>query len=267
MLPVFTPYTEPKKEYKFIWYIGRDDITKNLNSADLSGIGFEVRVKFNTLMNHLFTSYISQLAEKVNPPDDKIDTEDYNIGMVKIPVPKSIEMPDIVVTYLDDSNDTVYNFHKSWQSFIRHGDSLSLESLYPYSINARYITYENTLTSAEHTAMKKVLDFNDWIRQYTGDVETSNLSLTTGNVDVFMKPHSIYNFPNIFPVSISRDEGDKGGTGLAKVTVTYKRLPKIRKRSSYKNLAGKQFFITDSPMTPNANQLQKAIEYQQRYSR
>ena len=259
MLPVFIPYTEPKKNYKFIWYIGRDDIFRNT-----AAIPLDVRLQFSNLMTHLLTTYVAQLAETVNPPDDNIETEDYNIGMVKVPVPTGVEMPDIVVTYLDDSNDTVYNFHKSWQSFVRLGDTFCLESLYPYAINARYITYENTLTASEHIGYTKVKDFDAWVRK-NANIEnpSSGLSLLTGNVDVFMKPHSIYNFPYVFPINISRDASTKSGTELSKVTVTYKRLPKIKKSKNYTNLQNKKFFIKD---TNENSQLEFTSNYFQEIS-
>ena len=242
MLPVFIPYTEPKKNYKFIWYIGRDDVIRNTKN-----MLYSVQVQFAELMTHLLTTYVAQLAETVNLPDDTVKTENYDIGMVEVPVPTGIEMPDITVTYLDDSNDTVYNFHKSWQSFIRQGDTFCLESLYPFAINARYITYENTLTTLEQVSYSKVRDFDAWIKK-NSDIKNidTGLSVLTGNVDIFMKPHSIYNYPYIFPVSISRDAATKSGTELSKVTVTYKRLPKIKKSNNYTNLQGKDFFINDT---------------------
>ena len=243
MLPVFVPYSEPKKNYKFIWYIGRD----NPVIPRLGLKGLEIFTKYTSLMNHVFTTYISQLAESVNPPDDEIETEDYEFGMLKIPVPVRISMPDIQVTYLEDTNDTVYNFHKSWISFIRHGDTFCLESFYPYAINGRFITFENTLEAFELAALTKSIEagrnLDSEMNGATGNVMGQVFqALGVGNLDALSIPHSIYNYPYIFPYKISRDTADKKGTDVAHVTVTYKRLPKMKIRKPYINLKGDRFF-------------------------
>ena len=155
-------------------------------------------------------------------------------------------MNDIVVTYLEDTNDAVYNFHKSWMSFIRIGDSFCIEPLYPYSIQARYITYENTLNAEEYMTVYQA--------QSAIEMFTSRNQLTeklTTLTDVFQKPRSIYNYPHIVPVRIAREEGDKAGNSVAKVTVTYKRIPEIIKSENYINTANPplNFFVSDSTGT------------------
>jgi len=262
MLPVFIPYTEPKKNYKFIWYIGRD----NPLIPHLGVKGLEIFTRYTALMNHVFTTYISQLAESVNLPEDEIETEDYELGMLKIPVPVRIGMPDIQVTYLEDTNDTVYNFHKSWISFIRHGDTFCLESFYPYAINGRFITFENTLEAFELVGLAKSIEAG---RQIDADMNnnTSNVmgqvfqALGVGNLDLLSIPHSIYNYPYLFPYKISRDTADKKGTDISHVTVTYKRLPKMKIREPYKNLKGEKFF-TKEPSPTDINFLDSQYNQQ-----
>ena len=232
-VPSLLPGTELKKTYNFVWYIGFDKVIA-------SGIPTKVFTKFRLLMNHPLTTYISQLAEKVSLPDDTIDTDGYNIGPVDVPVPKKIPMPDIRVTYLEDTNDTVYNFHKSWMSFIRHGDTFCMEPLYPYTIVGRYLTYDNTLSAEEHSTILKAQSAID------ATITDSNLFKITHEGDIFMKPKSIYNYPHLVPVGLSRGESDKGGSSNARVTVTYKRLPEITKSKNYINLANKQFFVQDT---------------------
>ena len=225
--------TDIKKNYKFIWYIGFDRI-------DTRGMATDKFVQFRTLMNHVLTSYVSQMAEKVSPPDDEIDYEDYQMSNVNVPVPKGVKMPDITVTYLDDTNDAIYNFHKSWQSFARDGDSFSMNPLYPYCVTARYITFENTLTVTEYATLYNALNTADSYIKLV-DSHVGGLDTTT---DLFMKPRSIYNYPNVFPIKIARDEADKSGESVSKVTVTYKRLPNINKGSNYTNLKNMSFFVS-----------------------
>ena len=247
MLPVFIPYSEPKRNYKFVWYIGRDNPT-DFPLSNLRQVG--VYTKFISLMNHVFTTYISQLAETVEPPEDEIETEDYEVGMLKIPVPTRINMPDIQVTYLEDTNDTVYNFHKSWMSFIRHGDTFCLESFYPYAINGRFITFENTLEAFELVALTKSIEAGrDLDAEMNGG--TNNImgqvfqALGIGNLDVLSIPHSIYNYPYLFPYKMKRDTADKKGTDISHVVVTYKRLPKMKINKPYVNLQNKRFFTKE----------------------
>ena len=231
--PTLLPGTDLKKDYKFIWYIGHDRISPK-------GVTIKVAAQFVTLMNHALTSYVSQLAEKVGLPEDAIDTDDYMIGSVPAAVPKKVQMPDITVTYLDDTNDTVYNFHKSWQSFVRCGDTFSMEPLYPYSIVGRYITYENTLSAEEHATLLQAQNIAD------ANINNQTLYQITHVGDVFIKPRSIYNYPRLFPIRIQRNEGDKSGSGISRVTVTYKRLPEINKSDNYINLKGLSFFVKDA---------------------
>ena len=232
--PTLLPDTDLKKTYKFIWYIGCDT---NVGT----GIPLEVLPQFRTLMNHFSTSYVAQLAEKVSVPEDNLETQDYDMACTSVPVPKKFAMPDINVTYLEDTNDSVYNFHKSWMSFIRKGDTFCMEPLYPYSIQARYITYENTLDATEYMTLFQAQKGLDGL--------TSRVRLIdqlTHIEDIFKKPRSIYNYPHIFPVRISREEGDKTGTSIARVTVTYKRIPEIVKSENYINTAQKNFFVADT---------------------
>lgn len=225
--PILPPFTDLKKNYKFVWYIGNDNPSEG-------GLPYEVLPKFSLLMNHVLTSYVSQMAETVALPDDEIEVKDYQIGCVEMPVATKFKMPPIVVTYLDDTNDSVYNFHKSWQSFIRKGDTFCMEPLYPYCIMGRFMTFENTLTAEEHIAM---LAANEKISKAANSSAVARVveNLMT-DTDLFVKPRSIYNYPHIFPVSIKRDNANKGGSELSKVTVTYRRIPEIKKRQAYMNL-------------------------------
>ena len=245
--PVLIPQTELKKEYNFLWYVGLDKVLT-------PGIPLKVLAQFRLLMNHTLTSYISQLAEKVSLPEDTIDTDSYAIGSVDMPVPKKIPMPDIRVTYLEDTNDTVYNFHKSWMSFVRKGDTFCMEPLYPYSIVGRYITFDNTLSAAEHSTLLRVQN------SINSNIKSSNVFQLLNQADIFAKPKSIYNYPHLFPVGISRGDADKGGSGISKITVTYKRIPEIKKSKNYYNMIGEDFFVTSAKTRTQEGSLNEAIQ-------
>ena len=233
--PTLINGTSLKKNYKFIWYIGFDKIAT-------PGMPIKNFSNFRLLMNHALTSYISQLAERVGLPEDNLETQDYDVGCTAIPVAKKFAMPDITVTYLEDSNDTVYNFHKSWQSFARSGDTFCMEPLYPYTVVARYFTFENDLSETEVATLLKIQNAVD---SKIADTNTYNL---THAGDVFIKPKSTYIYPHIFPVRISRGEANKGGSELSKITVTYKRIPELKKSPNYSRIEddGVAFAMADT---------------------
>ena len=117
-LPGLLALTEFKKNYNFHWQLQgiqnfMKEVTRNAETGKLNGAS----IAFNAfaILNML---YVSQLAKEINLPDDELETETVDIGLSKFPVPVGIKMNDIQVTYLEDSANTVYTFHKMWQSCV-----------------------------------------------------------------------------------------------------------------------------------------------------
>lgn len=216
MIPETLPLTSLKKNYEFLW-------TLCIDFSKPSQILFSNA----TGLNMAACIYVSQLAEKVQIPDDEVEYDTVNIANLEYKVPKRIKMNDVTVTYLDDSINSVYQFHKTWMMKLRQSDGLSLESMYSYPLKGLYVTLDKTLTSVEYLTLFKGI----------GGLTSSNsilnaISTKLKLLDAYAKPTSITQYPKLFPVKISRDEADNSGDGLSKVTVTYSRLPNFKKRHS-----------------------------------
>ena len=260
MLPQTLPLTDFKKDYKFLWSIdGNSDnqITASGYTVDTMKPVYDNRgIKLNsyqtvkndastsaelnlmkqfTLDNPVYCGYISQLAEEVRLPDDEFEIEQMPNGPVTYEIPKKVKLSNIVVTYLEDSLDSVYNFHKTWFNMIRGGTGLYFNPPTKLCAVARFIEFEDTLTANEYIAFKGVV--NDWVKQGLTSGLSANLtaSLTSfmssmkPEVPVGAKPTGITMYPRIYPTRISRTAANKSGTGLHKVTVTYSRIPTFKK--------------------------------------
>lgn len=231
-----------KKEYKFLWLISVTDFassqTKNVNLsvgstnmnfqtnlgtwmkdvAKIDGIEFFQKV----VCNSAFSSYISQLAETVNIPDDEFEIETIQQGPVDYQMPKRVKMDDILVTYLDDSLESVYNFHKSWFQAIRCGKSIGINSPSLFSASAKYIPFEDTMLATEYALFK-----NKWV-QYLTSAAASNKLMPS--LPIGAKPTSIITYPKLFPKKIHRTPANHSGNDVARVDVTYSRIPTFEKK-------------------------------------
>lgn len=238
----------------------------NLTSK-LSSIFSNVKNLFKTSNNDLLTlenlksvvltSYVSQLTKSVKLPDDEIEIDYYKIGTLDYPVPKGKKINNVSVTYYDDNLDTVYNFHKCLLELLNptsnNSSSYHTTSFYPFSqgsgskltFRANYIVYENTLGATDYAAYSAVNLLNTALKSAVSNVISSLNKSAIENTykiangvfslsgydditsDLFIGYQSKQIFPNVFPVHISRTEADKGGEGLAEVTVDYQRIPNI----------------------------------------
>jgi hypothetical protein len=214
MIPETLPLTSLKKNYEFLW-------TLCIDFSKPSQILFSNA----TGLNMAACIYVSQLAEKVQIPDDEVEYDTVNIANLEYKVPKRIKMNDLVVTYLDDSINSVYQFHKTWMMKLRQSNGLSLESMYSYPLKGLYVTLDKTLTAAEYLTLFKGIG---------GLTSSSSIlsAISTKLLDAYAKPTSITQYPKLFPVKISRDEADNSGDGLSKVMVTYARLPNFKGKHS-----------------------------------
>lgn len=189
MLPIFLT-GEPRREYEFVWSL-------QLTAAAMRDPKYLKKMGWVT---QAVLTYISQLAKQYTPPDETLNVEEFSIGNITVPVPTGFTINKIKVTYLDDTINTVYNFHKFWQASLYTGSgnirSFTLNSLYNNCLSATYID-----------TVKRPL---------VGDIPTSG----------------VY-FPRIFPQTIRRSVMDKSATDLSTVEVTYIRIPLIEQLVSY----------------------------------
>ena len=225
-LPLISDF---KKEYKFLWcIIGEwpnyfNNMSRNLNSLAYDYI----------LHNVPYCLYVSQLAERVDIPDDEFDVENVDVGPVTYQMPKRIKMNNITVTYLEDTLNSVYNFHKAWFNLIRGGNSFYMNSPCSIYASARYIEFDDTLTASEYMAMAQISNgLSNALGEKAGDLKTLIAKLEPA-IPIHAKPTGITTYPRVYPVKIQRSAANHSGNGLAKVTVTYARLPDIKRKHAY----------------------------------
>ena len=223
-----------KKEYKFLWYISVNNATTTAFYENGYNREFNIRDYMETykidgmelfnavVANPLFSGYISQLAETVTLPDDEFETETIPQGPVDYEMPKRVKLEDINVTYLEDSLETVYNFHKAWFQAIRCGKGIGINSPSLFSASARYIPFEDTMLATEY------LLFKNQIAQQVNSVISSDFA--NPGLPMGAKPSSLTTYPSIYPKKIHRSPANHSGDDISKVEVTYSRLPVFRKQ-------------------------------------
>lgn len=209
MKPILLPLLDFKKDFSFIWLLTAEF---NYNTLDSS------LLNFFTLFNPAALAYVSQLCQKIDLPEDVLETDKANIANLEWDVPKRVKMNDIVVTYLDDSINTVYNFHRAWFAAIRDGTSLEFKPLKSVCAKGTYITTEKNMSMTEYQNI-----FLNIPQTGVGLID----DLLEG---ISAKPTSTTYYPYIFPRSIRRSSADKGGRKLSQVIVTYGRIPDLRNR-------------------------------------
>lgn len=230
MLPVFLPDTDLKRNYNFIW-----TITPNfLGNIVTAATG---KLNLNSL-DYATAIYVSQLARKVTLPDDEIVVKTVVMGNVEYSYGTSTTVQPVVVEYLEDSFDTVYHFHKSWQNKVRAAgkgttidattntvvtglqsvyNTMAFDPLVEYSGKGIYIS-----TTKNSTTLSKV---NQLVDKATNNIGASALTSEL--------PTSLRTFPYLFPTKIVQSEVDKTGNGMGSVTVTYTRCVKIKGYKPY----------------------------------
>lgn len=237
MRPATIPLiTDLKKEWKFLWVlstptrgvVGTYQDYANWDLKDIADLTVDASdgstLYRSTVCNPLFRGYVSQLAETVNLPDDEFENEEIPQGPVTYSMPKKVKLSDINVTYLDDSLESVYNFHKAWYQAIRCGRTVGINSPSLYCASARYIPFEDTLTALEYAAYK-----NEIMEYVNSAISTVNLA---PNLPLYAKPTSITTYPKIYPIRIHRSAANHAGSDTSKVEVTYKRIPVFEKKHS-----------------------------------
>lgn len=245
------PYTIPgraefKKEYCFTWKLELNkDFDSNVDASE--GLPFHTWKSKTTIirkstpenpnayfqlglakewsMDSIFddrtVNYICQLCESVDVPDDEFETEEISVGPAVYKMPVRVLMPDISVTYLEDTLNSVYNFHKAWFSMLRKD---GIQSPFKYCAKGTYITYDKTLDQLKAAAIRNF--GTNAINAAASSLVNVGIDIPgIFNMDINPTGSTVYNC--IYPTKISRGTGNKSGTGLAKTTVTYARLPNI----------------------------------------
>ncbi len=184
------------------------DGTRAIMDAIASGKMSAAYDMFEVNIN-LMLDYVSGRASEVNPPDDEIETENYDVGTTRFPIPASKKMSDVVVTYVEDKYNNVYNFHKIWQECLRPGSDLCFMDIPSFSIAGTYITTDQHLTPEELSEL------------YEGNGNKS--------IDDFVKEYSKTIYPLLFPIKISRGTASAKSVAGSKVRVQYVRTPLISK--------------------------------------
>ena len=228
-----------KKEYKFLWLITANSDDTVYNGEIRSD--YTLLFKFSTTLpqymrnmkvdgmelyqavveNPLFSGYVSQLAEKVTLPDDEFEVETIPQGPVEYEMPKKVKLEDIHVTYLEDSLETVYNFHKAWFQAIRCGKGIGINSPSLFSATARYIPFEDTMLASEYILFKN---------QIAQRLNSTSLSNFMPSLPLGVKPTSLVTYPKLWPKKIHRSEANHAGEDIARVEVTYGRIPVFDKK-------------------------------------
>lgn len=228
-LPGLLPSTDFKKTYNFHWQLqGLSNFLRSITEDATKGKINVKAVAFNAfaILNML---YVSQLAKEIDLPDDEVDIEKVGIGLVEYPVIKSVKMDDIKVTYLEDTHNTVYDFHKMWQASALDKDKgFSLKAIEPYTMEGWYIPQDKSkselaamvdgLTGGITNSISRILGANG--------AHVYN-PITDSGVTELTQVRGVQIYPKIFPTKISRGTMRKDGTEVATVSVTYVRVPKI----------------------------------------
>lgn len=126
-----------KRDYQFIWQLYDIRLTQSAWSNGVRDYFDEV-MGDNDVYNEDRFDYVSHLAQKVNLPTNNItELTEYNYGEIDTVIPYGRKYADIQVSYLDDSYDTVYNFHYRWLNACQRHKY----PLYLFTTRAQYISY------------------------------------------------------------------------------------------------------------------------------
>ena len=140
-LPGLLPSLDFRKNYSFHWQLqGIENFVVSMSKEvvksgkpNLKAVAFQAYCVLNML-------YVSQLAREIRLPDDEVNIEKVKIGLVEFPVVTGVKMDDIEVTYLEDTANTVYDFHKKWQSCVLDKDNgFALKAIEPWTMEGWYI--------------------------------------------------------------------------------------------------------------------------------
>lgn len=230
--------TDFKREYQFHWKLSIDESTMYEKTHEAS----QKLIKLFNSEGGELVSHVCSLASQVAIPDDEITSEPVKIGEFDYPVPTGVKHGDITVTYLEDSNETVYRFHKYWQSLLRiskdyedrsRGDVFLLNPLTVLCATATYTSVPQFMNESE---AKQYLEKTKRKSLNTGDREQSIKNLFSynnsdeydfGTFEKYGKSTSTI-YPRVYPSLIKRSNANKQGSSTSTVTVTYSRILRLQ---------------------------------------
>jgi len=163
-----------------------------------------------SLLSNVFLTYVSSLAEQVNLPPSKLTIGNVALSTLQYPYVKGFETPNFSVVYLEDELGSVFRFHKMWQDNIR-GSSEDVDSL----------------TGGDKVSGGSGLQFEPLGNVCCTAVYSPTKPLPLPIPLPVDLPLGADVFPYVFPSEIQRSPANKSGANLAKVTVTYTRVPDI----------------------------------------
>ena len=171
--------------------------------------------------------YVSQLADRWDPPGETLEVQPARYGPVDVPVVTGRQLAPISCTFLEDSIGSVYALHAMWLRGVFAKGSGGLGSmaaqaalsLAGFSVNGM-CAYPLGAASLELAlTIKSPLPI---------------VSRRQGGVPVHEAlPSAQEVFPFVYPQSIEPTGVDMGGQNVATVTVSYGRVPVV-----FSNLGG-----------------------------
>lgn len=178
------------------------------------------------LFTDLFLTYISGLAEKVTLPSEKFELAPVQYSVMQMSFPKGFSIGNLSVQYLEDELESVFRFHYIWQNNIKGGESQGESWLDNSGGGMVFTELGKVCCKALYAPSKKMPDFG------LGSIMPDPLADKGLPLSSMKPPTDIplggEAFPYIFPVQVDRNPADKAGSGVAKTTVVYARLPEVK---------------------------------------
>jgi hypothetical protein len=189
--PPFFATGDPRREWQFQFLLTLPMLGGSVGSRMLSA-----------LFGSVILLYVSGLAEKVTIPSSKFNLAPTQFSNIPALFPKGVELPSLQVQYLEDELGLVGLFHRLWQSFVLG------------------MVKDNKDGSVGHGAVFQELGGVGATAFYAPARITTDDGGRRWEV-----PLGAEVWPLVFPVDISPDPANRAGNNLAKVTVTYARIP------------------------------------------
>jgi hypothetical protein len=202
--PPFFMSGDPRREWHFTFMLAASQYAKNASAIATS------------ILSQVVLLYVSGLAEKVTIPSSKFTFTQTQFSTLQVPFPKGFELPSLQVQYLEDDLGLVSLFHRIWQSSIKgHFKTSTIKVGETVMDNGDGVVFEE---------LGKVCAMALYSPARMTGGEPGEDGVGGVRLEVPL-PTGLEVWPAIFPVEIASDPANRGGNNLAKVTVTYARIP------------------------------------------